>query len=122
MFSIEIHDQFNASHAVVLPGLGLERPHSHPWQVKVFLTRRTLDALGMVVDFHFAKQLLRNLLAGLEGCDLNTLPALGQPATTERIARYLFDELSARLAHPGVAVQSIALCETEGCWAWYKPA
>ncbi len=119
MFSIEIQDEFSASHAVVIPGRGLEQPHGHLWRLRIFLTRDTLDSAGMVVDFHFAQQILHEILGALEGRDLNTCLPLGGPATTELIARYIFDRFSARLASTGVTVQSVALCETEGCWAWY---
>lgn len=119
MFSIEIQDEFNAFHAVAIPGRGLEPPHRHQWRLRVFMTREPLDSAGMVVDFHLAKQILREILGSLEGRDLNTRLPLGRPATTELIARYIFDQFSARLASLGVIVNSIALCETDGCWAWY---
>jgi len=119
MFLIEIQDQFTASHAVLIPN-GWEQPHSHRWKLRIFLTRRRLNKYFMVVDFHHAKQLLRSVLDKLEGQDLNAIPAIGKSPTTELVARYIFNQYSDLLSPYGLKIRSLALCEADNCWVWYK--
>ncbi|MFA5864890.1 MAG: 6-carboxytetrahydropterin synthase [Phycisphaerae bacterium] len=120
MFFVEIQEQFNASHAVKIPGGQWEQSHRHQWKVRIFLTRRKLNKYFMVVDFHLAKRILRSVLDTVEGRDLNAIPAIGKSPTTELVAKYLFDQLSTLLTEAGVKVKSLALCETDDCWAWYS--
>lgn len=121
MFAVEIQDQFHAAHAVQIPGGAWEQPHRHAWRLRVFLTRRKLNKYSMVVDFHLARRVLRSILDGIEDRSLNDIVAIGPSPTTELVARYLFDQLSARLLEAGVRVKSVALCEADDCWAWYTP-
>ncbi len=120
MYLVEIQEKFSATHAVEVPGGQWEQPHSHQWRLRVFLTRERLNKYHMVVDFHLARKVLATVLGKLEGRDLNAIPAIGQSPTTELVARYIHDQMSMFLAESGVIVDSVALCETDDCWAWYK--
>jgi len=119
MFLVEIQDQFTAGHAVRIDGGAWEKPHTHQWKLRVFLTRPRLNEYAMVVDFHVAGKILRDVLDPLEGKNLNDVSAVGRNPTTELVARYLFDRLTARFARHGVRIKSVAVCEAGDCWAWY---
>lgn len=121
MYMIEIKNRFTAAHAVVLPTGQRESSHSHCWQVRLFLSRKELDQHRMVVDFCQVQSLLKEVLAPLEGSDLNRVDALGDSPTAEVLARFIFDQISEKLAPiaPTVKVKSLALSEAEDCWAWY---
>jgi 6-pyruvoyl-tetrahydropterin synthase len=119
MFVVEIREQFTARHAVQVPGGRWEKSHVHSWRLRIFLTRRRLNRYAMVVDFHLARRVVRAVLDRLEGRDLNTVKAIGKSPTTELVARHIFDQVSAFLGKTGVKVKSVALCETDDCWAWY---
>jgi 6-pyruvoyl-tetrahydropterin synthase len=119
MFLIEIQEKFTAVHAVQMPDGQWEAPHSHSWQLRIFLTRNDLNKYHMVVDFHHAKQLLRTIIDPMEGRDLNDIDAIGPSATAELLARYIFEKFDELLVPAGVRVKSLALCESENCWAWY---
>ena len=119
MFLIEIQESFTADHAVQMPDGQWEPSHSHRWQVRIFLTRENLDAHHMVVDFHQAKELLRRVLDPLEGRNLRDIAEIGPSPTAELVSRYIFQQFDALLAPIGVMVKSLALSESENCWAWY---
>jgi len=119
MFLVEIQEQFNAVHAIKLPGGAWETPHNHQWRIRLFLSRKKLNKYHMVVDFHLAHKALKSVLVKLDDQNLNSLRALGKNPTTELVARYIFDQMSALLTETDVRVHSIALCEADNCWAWY---
>ena len=121
MFLVELKEKFIASHAVQIPNGKWEQSHQHQWELRVFLTRRKLNKFHMVVDFHVVKKVLRSILDKFEDQNLNNITAIGKSPTTELIARYIFDQLNASLAHHGVKVTSVALREENDCWAWYTP-
>lgn len=121
MYMIEIKDQFIAAHAIVLPTGERETSHIHCWQVRMFLARKELDQYNMVVDFHEVQVLLKQILAPLDGFDLNRVNGLGDSPTAELVARFIFDKLTEKISEiaPAVKVKSLAISEAENCWAWY---
>ena len=120
MFQIELLETFSATHSVRMKGKW-ETPHRHYWTVRLFFGREKLNRDFMVADFHETRMLVRSVLDHLEGKDLNHIKAIGKSPTTELIARYLFDQINTRLSETGLTIQSVGLCETENCWAWYQP-
>jgi 6-pyruvoyl-tetrahydropterin synthase len=121
MYLIELHDAFNAVHAVRIASGEWEEPHPHVWRVRAFLGADRLNRNYMVADFVHIEKSLRTILDELEGRDLNKLSGLGASPTTELLARYIFDHLARHLAgyHTNVTLAAVAVRETENCWAWY---
>ena len=76
----------------------------------------------MVADFGAVSRHLRSIIDRLEGQDLNRITALHRCPTAELVARYIFDQLTCRLAETLVSVTAAAVRETDNCWAWYQPS
>ncbi|MEI6157091.1 MAG: 6-carboxytetrahydropterin synthase, partial [Atribacterota bacterium] len=70
--------------------------HGHNWDVEIFVRGSRLNALGMLVDFRDIKAAIREVMKEIDHTDLNQLPAfLRENPTSENLARYLFNTLSA---------------------------
>jgi 6-pyruvoyl-tetrahydropterin synthase len=119
LFLLEIHDNFSAAHAVRMSDGTWEPPHTHAWQLRIFLTRDRLNDDQMILDFGEAKRLLRTILDDLEGKNLREVSAIGPIPTAECVAHYIFTRFNDLLAPAGINVKSLALREAEDCWAWY---
>jgi len=119
MFSIIVEERFNALHRVTLPNGSLEPLHGHDWLVRVHFCRPELDARGMVMDFHEAREGLQKVLSSLHLTCLNESAFLqGRTPTAEVVAEQLFRALSARGLH---AVRRVEVVEAPGCVAAYEP-
>jgi 6-pyruvoyltetrahydropterin/6-carboxytetrahydropterin synthase len=122
-------------------------PHGHSRKVEVVLAADALDANDMVCDFKAVKHVLAEFLDRWDhALAINTADpqfayfqkAYGErivafterDPTTEVMAKAIFDELTARLAHgttaggyaigTGVRVERIRVTETSSSWAEYS--
>jgi len=116
MRTVVVHDKFIASHAVELAD-GPEPVHSHEWNVRAEIR---IDGRG---DCESIDRALAEVLRPLDGAYLNDLRALTHPgASAEALARYLHEEIVARLPSPGCSLLRVDLEEEPGCWAGYGHA
>jgi 6-pyruvoyltetrahydropterin/6-carboxytetrahydropterin synthase len=127
-------------------------PHGHSRRVEVVVAADELDENGMVCDFQALKLALAGCLDRLDhAMAVNSAdPMLGQlresgarvvvfegvDPTTEVLARYVHDELAARIAggeavkgpdgaeyrlRPGLRIERVRVGETASSWAEYAP-
>lgn len=110
--------------------------HGHSYRVELFLVSRKLNKDGMVVDFGLLKEkcravfdrwdhalfLPRHIRLSMEVPDTGkVLRIMGNP-TAERMARELFERLSADLRETlgkKIRVERVRVHETETGWAEY---
>jgi 6-pyruvoyltetrahydropterin/6-carboxytetrahydropterin synthase len=119
MFEVSVAGSFLAKHAVTIAGVD-ETPHEHDWQVTAIVGNETLDDDGLVVDFLQLEASLEEVLATLEGTDLNTNDVLnGKNPSTEIVAQYIANELIKRVPSPA-RLLSIVLTEAPNCIATYR--
>ena len=90
------------------------RMHGHNWKVEVEVETRTLDSLGMGVDFKVIKRSAKEVVAQLDHRYLNDIsPFDDMNPTAENIAAYLYHGLSSRLNDERVEVRTVTLWETD---------
>jgi len=90
---------FAAAHAIRGHTGGCENLHGHNYRVRVHLRARSLDKLGMVLDFADLKAIMQEVLGPFDHRVLNEVPPFDQRNTTaELLAQHVFDEVSRRLA------------------------
>ena len=90
------------------------RMHGHNWKVEVEVETRTLDSLGMGVDFKVIKSSAKEVVAQLDHRYLNDIsPFDDMNPTAENIAAYLYHGLSSRLNDERVEVRTVTLWETD---------
>jgi len=120
MFEISVRSHFSAAHRLVGHEGACARLHGHNWEVEVFVAGERLNSIGILVDFRHVKDALQEAMGTLDHRDLNALPELGSAnPTSENLARYLFEALSARLDGPGSRVARVRVSETPGTSASY---
>ena len=113
MYELSVKTRFSAAHCLVGYDGRCAARHGHNWEVVVFVKGRKLDKLGMLIDFHALKQIVRDALEELDHTDLNALKAFtADNPSSENIARYLFGRLRGRLKGTGCAVDRVTVAET----------
>jgi len=122
MFEIAVHTEFCAAHAIMISGRR-EPVHGHNWRVTARLAGPTLDADGLLCDFHTVEATLREIVAPFDNGDLNaTDPFTGVNPTAEHVARHIATELGERLdgaLAPHARVASVSVTEAPGCVATF---
>lgn len=139
MYEIAVHAEFCAAHALTISGVR-EPTHGHNFRVTARIEGNTLDADGLLCDFHTVESTLLDIIAPFNNQNLNDVPPFGPAPTTksptssapvgpllspsaELIARYIADELSQRLdaaLNPNARVASVSVTEAPGCVATYR--
>lgn len=124
MFSITVETEFCAAHALVIAG-AKEPLHGHNFHVWVTVEGPTLDADGLLCDFHAVERALRDVTGPLATRNLHETPAFSRVnPTAEHIARHIADEVGGRLAGVlprGAGVSLVRVSEAPGCVALYVP-
>jgi 6-pyruvoyltetrahydropterin/6-carboxytetrahydropterin synthase len=115
---LEVAGGFEAAHRLHSWRGAPETTHGHSWRVLARLESDRLDDEGMAFDFVAVRDALAGITARLDHCDLNSVPPFdSESPTTERIARWLFDEL--RRALPEAPLAAVTLFEGPNCSATY---
>jgi 6-pyruvoyltetrahydropterin/6-carboxytetrahydropterin synthase len=119
-WSLDVAGRFEAAHRLYSWRGAPEIVHGHSWRVIVRLETDRLDDEGMAFDFVAVRDALAGLTGALDHRDLNALPPFDRESpTTERVARWVHDELRARL--PGAPLAAVTLFEGSDCSATYRP-
>lgn len=120
MYELTLETEFCAAHAIVMRGVR-EPMHGHNWRVTVTVAGPTLDADGLLCDFHELEETLGEILAPLHNTDLNATPPFDEiNPTAERVAAHIGRGLASRLPE-GVSLVSARVTEAPGCAATYRP-
>ena len=120
MYEISATGHFSAAHRLKGYSGECASQHGHNWQVEVFIRGHALNETGILVDFKLLKQSMRDVLDRLDHKDLSdTALFRDQNPTSENIARFLYEELSAKLNGGACRVQRVEVCETPGTKASY---
>ena len=121
MYELSVETRFTASHAVTVGGVP-EQPHSHVWHVTATVAGDTLDADGLVCDFHAIEGALREIVGPFEEKDLANVPPFcdGVSQSAEMVAKHIGDRLAQTLVG-GVWLVSLRVTEAPGCAATYRP-
>ncbi|MGB5834443.1 MAG: 6-carboxytetrahydropterin synthase [Thiohalocapsa sp.] len=129
MYSLCVRDHIMIAHSFRGETFGpAQRLHGATFVVDCEFRRDDLDADGLVVDIGRASMVMRELLAEIDYRNLDEEPAFaGQNTTTEFLARYIFDGMSARIAAGelganagGLTGLRVVLSESHVAWAAYE--
>lgn len=119
MFSVTVTKSFSAAHALKIGGR-CENLHGHNFRVDVTVEGRELSPEGLLVDFRDLKKWTAEALDELDHKFLNELPAFsGDCATSERVARFIFDRLAARMEGQAARIAGVTVWESENARASY---
>lgn len=73
--------------------------HGHNYRVRVYVRAESLDHLGMVLDFSYLKQLMKETIGIYDHKVLNEIPPFDRiNSTAELLCEHIFNEIQGRLA------------------------
>jgi 6-pyruvoyltetrahydropterin/6-carboxytetrahydropterin synthase len=125
VFELTVESRFSAAHAILIAGQR-EPLHGHDWHITATIAGPTLDAEGLLCDFHLVETSLNSISARFHNRNLNDSPpfSAGVNPTAEHIARHIAQELARALAGklpPGARLTALRITEAPGCAATYRP-
>ena len=113
-YDIFIKTHFSSGHHLRdYPG-SCELPHGHNWKVTVTVRAHELDEIGMGIDFKILKAKVNEVVDYLDHKVLNDLQEFTDiNPSSENIARFIYQELSAPLQHERYQLYSVTVYETD---------
>lgn len=123
MFRLTVEAEFAAAHAIVMRG-EREPIHGHNWKVTVCVAGESLDADGLLCDFHAVEAALRAVTERFHNKYLNEVPPFDREnPTAELVARHIAEAVETAIPAPdalrGVGVEWARVTEAPGCAATY---
>jgi 6-pyruvoyltetrahydropterin/6-carboxytetrahydropterin synthase len=120
MFEVSIRKTFSAAHHLRGYKGNCSNFHGHNWVVTVSVQSEKLDEVGISIDFRKLKQELDIVIEKLDHSNLNDLDEFsGINPTSELIARFIFQEISGKIASSEIRVSKVIVSESEHTSAAY---
>ncbi len=117
-YTLRVRSRFEAAHHLTSYQGAPEPVHGHSWEVEVTLEATHLDKEGMAFDFVRIRSELDELSRRFDHRHINEVPPFDiQSPTTERLAKWFFEELQSRLPEAGLT--SATVWEGPHCSATY---
>lgn len=106
--------QFSSAHRLRNYRGKCENIHGHNWRVRLFVTRKELDATGFVMDFKVLDAILKEIMELLDHKDLNSLDEFAEVnPTAENIALLIFRMAEEKVALIDKEVKVTRVCVWE---------
>lgn len=122
MYEVAIRSRFAAAHRLNNYGGKCEALHGHNWVVEVGVQGSALGDVGLLMDFKVLKKHVNTTLDDLDHTMLNDHPHFADKnPSSERIAKWLFDQIEAKLDDPALSVNFVRVWESEDAAATYRP-
>ncbi|MCU0553420.1 MAG: 6-carboxytetrahydropterin synthase [Syntrophales bacterium] len=119
MFRVTVTKSFSAAHALKIGGK-CEDLHGHNFRVDVAVEGPELSPEGLLIDFRDLKRWTVEVLDELDHKFLNELtPFSGDCATSERVARYLFERIAARMQGQAARLAEVTVWESDNARVSY---
>ena len=119
MFRVTVTKSFSAAHALKIGGK-CEDLHGHNFKVDVTVEGRELSPEGLLIDFRDLKRWTVEVLGELDHKFLNELPPFaGECATSERVARFIFDRIADRMEGHRARIAEVTVWESDNARASY---
>ena len=124
MYEVSVDETFAAAHNLRGYKGKCENLHGHNYKVRVTLSGKEVDSVGLLYDFVHLKQVIQSVIRSLDHKYLNELPPFDVlNPSAENIARYIYDQAAKQLhqAPNGAQVSSITVWESDVTAATYRP-
>ena len=124
MYEVSVDETFAAAHNLRGYKGKCENLHGHNYKVRVTLSGKEVDSVGLLYDFVHLKQVIQTVIRSLDHKYLNELPPFDVlNPSAENIARYIYDQSAKQLhrAPNGAEVSSITVWESDVTAATYRP-
>jgi 6-pyruvoyltetrahydropterin/6-carboxytetrahydropterin synthase len=120
MYEVMVEGSFSAAHNLRGYKKKCEKLHGHNWKVAVGIRGEDLNRTGMLIDFREVKDYLERILGKLDHKYLNEVGhfKVTNP-TSENVARFIYNELNARLKGSRHKVSKVTVWEGDDTSATY---
>ena len=122
MYHVKIRRSIMIAHSLPHPFFGpAQNLHGATYVVDVTFTTSDVDKHNVVIDIGKAHAVTDEVLKPLSYQNLDDLPQFeGKLTTTEFLARYIHDEIKAKLSEVFSGRIAVELGETHDAWAGYS--
>ena len=124
MYYLTVEGNFSSAHQLREYKGKCENLHGHNWKIILTVRGEKLNSLGILVDFHDLKAMLKQIIDSLDHINLNEHSAFQKEnPSSENIARYIFEEVSALSSARGLAdiyTDSVTVYESETSRCTYQ--
>src|SRR6202453_3245840 len=123
MYEVSVDETFAAAHNLRGYKGKCENLHGHNYKVRVTLSGKEVDSVGLLYDFVHLKQVIQEVIRSLDHKYLNELPPFDTlNPSAENIARHIYDRTAQQLpnAPNAAAISSVTVWETETSAATYR--
>ena len=125
MFEIRAGTHFDAAHRLPDYNGPCARMHGHRFEVEAAVTGDELGPGEMLLDFHYLRRLLEEVVAPLDHNCLNDVdPFTEISPTSENLARFIYRALARKLADSagGARLAWVGVSESPDTKALYREA
>jgi len=122
VYEVSVEQEFDAAHYLRGYGGKCEALHGHRYRVVVKVKTARLNDIGLAYDFSELKRHLGDILARFDHTCINDVPPFDQiNASSENIARTIYQELQPKLADAPVSISGIEVWESPQSRVTYIP-
>ncbi|MDD2388462.1 MAG: 6-carboxytetrahydropterin synthase QueD [Desulfobacterales bacterium] len=120
MFELKVVTHFAAAHQLKMVSKKCENLHGHNWKVEVYITGKTLNSAGVLIDFGQLKKHVSSIMEQLDHKFLNELNYFQEKnPSSEIISQYIAQTLQKAIDDPSIRVSRVATWESEDACATY---
>ncbi len=125
MYILTVEDSFASAHQLCGYKGKCENLHGHNWRVVISVKGTALNEIGLLVDFHDLKAILKRIINELDHKNLNDLPCFSSVnPSSENIARLIAERFMDELpeASPqAIQIDSVTVWESDTSRCTYIP-
>lgn len=124
MYKLTVEDTFASAHQLRGYKGKCENIHGHNWKIELTVKGDSLNNIGLLIDFHELKDILKNVLDTLDHKNINEIPPFtGINPSSENLARYICEEVTHVLSkkNPDIFVHAVTVWESEKSRCTYEP-
>ena len=99
MYILTVEDNFASAHQLRGYKGKCENIHGHNWKVVLSVKGERLNEIGLLIDFHDLKKMLKEILNDLDHKNINEIPPFDQiNPSSENIAKYISEKMAFSLS------------------------
>lgn len=114
MYHLTVEDHFSSAHQLRGYKGKCENLHGHNWRVVVTVAGNKLDTIGLLIDFHELKKMLKRSLKPIDHCNINETEHFKKiNPSSENLAQFIFELMENELSEESrVTVESVSVYES----------
>lgn len=124
MYILTVEDTFASAHQLRGYKGKCENIHGHNWKVVLSLKGTKLNSIGLLIDFHEIKNILKKITDQLDHKNINEVPPFDKiNPSSELIAKFISDKTAEELKKQNdhIQIDSVTVWESATSRCTYIP-